>query len=1264
MIYPSHDLGGTDSAKDTGQKSDSMPALRVEKEFDVWGRKWIVICTPEAGSSQWASGVMPSGAILFSLLLLTGLVIAFVSFLQRARKASMQLAETRLKGRHDLETQVKAREASLEALGNALEMVETVIGSAPVAIAFMKNHVILWSNEAFKEITGHSREDVHGLNMRSLYETDSEFQRVNDAVYPVIASSGLAETETCFFRKDGSSVDVSLSLVPVDRSDLSAGIVFAAMDISERKKSEKVICDNTLRMQYAERERTEIFQRLELALRGADLGVWDWHVQSGDLFQDEIWHAQLGYSMNDVERNIASWENRIHPDDRPVVLKALNDCLEGSSPFYSVEHRLLTKSGDWKWILTRGKVLERDEQGRPVRMLGTHLDIDKARTTDEALQKSEKMFRVLIETIEDVFWVSDPSIQNILLASPAYEKVWGKPLQDLYEVPRQFLESVHPEDKNRFMEYFEKFHTQGTGYSLEYRIIRPDGSIRWIFERAYPIHDSKGNLELMCGVSTDITDRKNAEKEYTKFKTISDKSNSGNAIADLNGNIVYLNDSFASMHGYSISECLGRNLSMFHTEEQMPAIRESMATLVDRGSFETFELWHKHRDETVFPTLMNGALIPDDSGNPLFLSTTVIDITEQKKAEQSLHDSEELFRNLFYFAPDSMAISRIEDGKYINVNRRFTELTGFTVEEILGRTSLDVGLWLKPQDFKYLYEEIARTGKLDNFEVQFRLKDGRIKTGLLSATLLELNQIPHLLGVVKDIDDIKKTQAQYARLATAVDQAAERVVVTDPDGSIVYVNPAFERSTGYSREEVIGQYPSIISSGQHDKSFFKDMWHTISSGNVWRGRIMNKRKDGRLLLEQSTITPVKDSAGTIINYVQIASDITAEENLRDQLSHSQKMEAIGTLASGIAHDFNNIIQAIMGYTELVMDDMPVESRAYANLEKVMGAAQRSGEMVRQILTFSRRSKSNVSIIDIAPLIKEGLKFLRAAIPANIEIKDDIRTNIGKILGDPTQVHQVLMNLCVNAAQAMELNKGVVLIELEQVDLDADFAGCNPPLTPGKHLRLRVSDTGCGIPSEILDKIFDPYFTTKDLHGGTGLGLSVVHGIVSGCNGAITVDSELGKGTIFSVYFPTVEERIKVDTHDQILGNRPLGSEHVIVVDDEDVLVELVASQLQRLGYKVSTTMDPREALRLLMQYPDKFDVVVTDLMMPQMSGVELAEKIAPAWPNLPVILCTGWNEAISNEQIRKAGIKAVVSKPATKDEIAHAIRKVIDETKS
>ncbi len=883
-------------------------------------------------------------------------------------------------------------------------------------------------------------------------------------------------------------------------------------------------------------EKAEILQRLDLALKGADLGVWDWHVQTGRVHQDEVWHTQLGYSIDDMEKHITSWENHIHPDDKDAVFKALNDCLEGRSDFYSVEHRLMTKSGDWKWILTRGKVVERDEKGLALRMLGTHLDVDKTKRTELDLREKNELFGLLAETIQDAFWISEPEMKGIQYISPGYEKIWGQSEQELHSNPMSFLNAVHPEDAERVRNVLHESHSEAKAHTIEYRIIRPDGSERWIMDRGYPVFGEDGEFRFLCGTCTDITIQKKSQEDLRMFKASVECSNSGIAIADLDGNLVYVNESLARMHGVSVSECVGRHLSMLHTTARMPVVRQSIQTLFDSGSFQALELYHVHKDGSEFPTLMNGAMILDSHGKPSLIMSTVTDISELKKAQEERH-----------------------------------------------------------------------------------------------------------------------------RLATVIEQSAKRIIITDTEGRIVYVNPAFEATTGYDRKEVVGQFPAIISSGSHEKAFFEDMWKTITQGKTWKGQLINRKKDGALMYEQSTISPIRDSSGNITGYVQIARDITEEENLRRQLTQSQKMEAIGTMAGGIAHDFNNIIQAIIGNAELVMNDLPKGSSAHNRLSRVLEAAERSGEMVRQILAFSRQSDQKVSSIDVGPLVREGIKFLRASIPPNIEIEARVESGLGHIMANPTQFHQVLMNLCVNASQAMIDNKGKILVELDQLNVDEDFAACHPPLRPGLHLRLRVSDTGKGIPLSVRNKIFDPYFTTKEPGQGTGLGLAVAQGIVSSFSGNITVDTTEGAGTVFTICIPIVEKEVTESPSVRHEPEKCSVSGNILVVDDEEDIAEIARLQLNHLGHRVTVTTDPDEAFRLFSQDPDQFDLVVTDLMMPEISGTELAEKIRAIRKDVPIIIFTGWNQMVTPKKVEQLGLSAVLTKPMTRDEMAQVIRKILED---
>jgi len=390
--------------------------------------------------------------------------------------------------------------------------------------------------------------------------------------------------------------------------------------------------------------------------------------------------------------------------------------------------------------------------------------------------------------------------------------------------------------------------------------------------------------------------------------------------------------------------------------------------------------------------------------------------------------------------------------------------------------------------------------------------------------------------------------------------------------------------------------------------------------------------------------------------------VSREAELETQLRQVQKMEAIGTLAGGIAHDFNNILAAIMGYTEMALYDVPEGSSGRRNLEQVLKAGYRGKDLVKQIITFSRRRDEERRPMRISPIVKEALKLLRASLPTTLDIRQNIKTQPGMVLADPTQIHQVLMNLISNAAYAMREKGGVLEVSLTDVDINPDGAApSHPDLQPGPYLKLTVGDTGCGIEHAIMERIFDPFFTTKKPGEGTGMGLAVVHGIVKSYGGAIVVDSEPGKGSTFSVFFPRIEGHLlpEVDSDAPL----PTGNEHILFVDDEEDLVDMVQQMLERLGYSVVAKTNSLEALEMFKVQPDQFDLVVTDQTMPHMAGVDLAKELMRIRPRIPIILSTGFSEVISAEEAKALGIQAFLMKPFATRVLAETIRRVLDSTK-
>ena len=503
------------------------------------------------------------------------------------------------------------------------------------------------------------------------------------------------------------------------------------------------------------------------------------------------------------------------------------------------------------------------------------------------------------------------------------------------------------------------------------------------------------------------------------------------------------------------------------------------------------------------------------------------------------------------------------------------------------------------------------------------------------------------------------------RYRSIFENAVEGIFQSTPDGRYITVNPAFAKMCGYeSPEKMMADVADIEKQlyVSEDRQEIKRLLE--KEGRVRELETAFRRKDGSRLWASVNATAVRGEKGNTLCYEGTVVDITERKRLEAQIIQSQKMEAVGTLAGGIAHDFNNILASIIGYTELAMlKGISENSQAGDCLDQVLKASQRARDLVKQIMMFSRQSDVEKKPVQLTPIIKETVKFLRATLPTNIEIKRRISATSDVVLADPIQIHQVLMNLCTNAAHAMRQEGGVLKIMMTDMDADDPSESLPTPRNDVRCLAISVSDTGHGIDPEHLDKIFDPFFTTKSSGEGTGMGLSVVYGIVKDLNGNITVQSEQNKGATFSISLPRCEEQF-VPSSPLPLSSLPTGSECVLLVDDEESLVNMVQDMLHYLGYKVIPAMGSMEALDAFRTLPEQFDLVITDLTMPEMSGFALADELLKIRPDIPILLCTGLGQAITVKEAISRGIRQVLMKPFTMENCAIIVREILDEGKT
>ncbi len=830
-------------------------------------------------------------------------------------------------------------------------------------------------------------------------------------------------------------------------------------------------------------------------------------------------------------------------------------------------------------------------------------------------------------------------------------------------------ELVHAEDLEPLRQAFQR-HAQGGDplFLAEFRLLQQDG-YRWVQAQGGRGQEEPTGAPArrLSGTLQDITERHHMEcslrDSRRELLALADAIPDYIARYDMGRSLRFINKALAEASGLPQEACQGRSPAELGLPEELrPLWEQTLEEVLLHGEERYIQLQLNLSGE---PRSFHGLLAPElaAQGEARGVIVVLRDITELDKAHADLVASEKRLR-------EAQRIALVA-----NFERDLVTDKGFWSDEMYrllgyapGEKENSLELFLEhvhPEDLERVHTVVQEALKRRNeYVIEFRyLRTNRqLRHGFISARIHRDAQGRPLSyhGIFQDITERKRAAEEYALLATAIEQASESVSITDAGGTVQYVNPAFERISGYSRMEILGRTQRVLQSGHHSREFYTQLWETITSGQVWRGRFINRRKDGSLYEADATISPVRDSGGGITNYVALKRDVTEQTRLEKQLRQAQKMEAMGTLAGGVAHDFNNILAAIMGFAEIALLQTPQELAAVREtLQDILIGSRRGAELVRNILTFSRQGAQDKVALKVQPLMKEALKLLWASLPGNVVIEERFDLDEGVLVADPSEMQQLLLNLCTNAAHAMRPDGGTLGVTLEPHEPTLAELERYPALSPGAHLRLRVKDTGPGIKPEIRDRIFDPFFTTKAPGEGTGLGLSIVHGIVQGNGGSIDLDSSPETGTTVTVLLPLHAREARQEGEAPPVP-LPRGDAHILLVEDDLPVARSLERMLAVLGYHIRHFTSGKEALRHLQGAPDSCQLLLTDLMLPDLSGLELATQVHALRPELPILLCTGFGRDLQEPELRQAGILAVLAKPVDMKSLARGVHAALE----
>jgi two-component system cell cycle sensor histidine kinase/response regulator CckA len=954
--------------------------------------------------------------------------------------------------------------------------------------------------------------------------------------------------------------------------------------------------------------------------------------------------------------DVAGWVAIVHPDERDAMLAYFTGEVVGQRGRFNREYRIVRpRDGVERWVHGLGD-LELDAAGNVLRMWGTIQDITDRKRAEQALRDAEDKF-------SKAFHANPLAMTIISLESRQYLDV-NRAWQERTGLGREEARGRTPADLGVFedpAELDEAVRLARTVGRIEarevrFRTRRAERRIGLLWAETIDIAGEPCALTVLQDITEQQVNEAALRESEERFRLLSEAAFEGIGVSD-HGRIIDCNARLAAMHGYEHAEMIGKSILDFVAPGHAAAVIEHVRS----GSEECYEHLARRKDGSLYPVEVQGRALPH-RGRVLRV-TAVRDITERRRAEEALRKSEEKFSKVFMSAPAGISVSGLSDGRLIEINQEFERLFGYQRNEVLGRTSFELGLWLDPVHRQQILRLLVEAGEVKDLELQLRAKDGRILMVRYYAQTIELEGQSLLLSAFVDItarkqveEALRRSEEQYRAL---IDGVRDVIFALSSEGTLTALNPAFEEITGWSREEWLGRPFVGLLHPEDVPEAARLLQRVLRSEPRPTAQLRVRTREGGHRVGEFH-TAVQRREGEIVGILGIVRDITDRLALEEQFRQAQKMEAVGQLAGGVAHDFNNLLTVIRSYSDLALDGLPPGDERRGDLEEIREAAKRATVLTRQLLAFSRRQVLRPTVMSLNGVVTGAERLLRRLIGEDIRLVTRLDPALGAVKADAGQIEQVIMNLAVNARDAMP-HGGTLIVETANVPLGATLPADLVTIMPStEYVLLRVTDTGLGMDAETKARLFEPFFTTKEIGKGTGLGLATVYGVVKQSGGYIAVESEPGRGAAFGIYLPRVGETVEGPVAKRPRPDSLRGRETVLLVEDEPAVRVVACQSLRRLGYTVLEAADAQAALREAAAHQGPIAILVTDVVMPGLNGRALADRLQADRPALKVLYVSGYaDSAVLQHGALQPGLN-FLQKPFALDLLAERVREILD----